>query len=105
VRQFVSWCSGQLCVPELERGDSVLTGDQSGQLWRRSSRCNPGECVEVSASRDRVFVRDSKDRSGPVLEFTRDSWRAFLNAMRDSDGGRHSFGSAPPSRPDARSSR
>jgi len=32
----------------------------------------------VAFSRDRVFVRDSKDRLGPILELSRDAWRAFV---------------------------
>lgn len=32
-----------------------------------------------------VLVRDSKDRTGPVLAFTRDEWRAFLGGVRDGE--------------------
>jgi hypothetical protein len=56
----------------------VSAADGLGLLWRRSSSCNPGECVEVAFSRDRVFVRDSKDRLGPILELSRDAWRVFV---------------------------
>lgn len=47
-------------------------------VWRKSSHSgdNGGECVEV-ASTGAVLVRDTTDRSGPVLTFTTDSWRAF----------------------------
>jgi hypothetical protein len=36
----------------------------------------------VAISRDRVFVRDSKDLAGPVLEFAHEDWRAFLGIVR-----------------------
>ncbi|MDQ2814749.1 MAG: DUF397 domain-containing protein [Actinomycetota bacterium] len=46
--------------------------------WRKSSYSgdNGGECVEVATAAD-VLVRDAADRSGPVLTFTADAWRAF----------------------------
>jgi hypothetical protein len=51
--------------------------------WRKSSYSgdNGGACVEV-ASADAVLVRDTTDRSGPVVTFTADAWRAFLAALR-----------------------
>jgi len=47
---------------------------------RRSS--NGGECVEVRRHGGAVEVRDSKDRSGPVLRFTGAEWEAFLDGAR-----------------------
>jgi hypothetical protein len=40
--------------------------------------------VEVSPSDDatHVGVRDSKDEGGPVLEFDRKTWGAFLDGVR-----------------------
>jgi hypothetical protein len=51
--------------------------------WRKSSYSGPngGECVEV-ATAGAVLVRDTTDRSGPVLTFTADAWRAFTAAIR-----------------------
>jgi hypothetical protein len=52
-------------------------------VWRKSSYSgdNGGECVEV-ASTGAVLVRDTTDRSGPVLTFTAASWRAFTAAIK-----------------------
>jgi Domain of unknown function (DUF397) len=49
-------------------------------VWRKSVR-SAGEtnCVEVAVNlADVVAVRDSKDRAGGVLLFTRPSWDGFL---------------------------
>ena len=50
--------------------------------WRKSSYSgdNGGACVEVAAT-ESVLVRDTTDRSGPVVTFTADAWRAFLSAV------------------------
>ncbi|ASW53184.1 DUF397 domain-containing protein [Plantactinospora sp. KBS50] len=40
---------------------------------------NQGNCVEVADNLPgRVLVRDSKDRSGPVLTFAPAVWSAFV---------------------------
>jgi hypothetical protein len=31
------------------------------------------------------MVRDSKDRSGPVLAFDPDQWRAFIDGVKQGD--------------------
>jgi hypothetical protein len=38
--------------------------------------------VETAETTDHVWVRDSKDRSGPVLGFSRFEWEAFLSGVR-----------------------
>lgn len=49
-------------------------------VWLKSSYSSAnGQCVEVAHLSDGgMAVRDSKDRSGPALGFTRDEWSAFL---------------------------
>jgi hypothetical protein len=51
--------------------------------WRKSSYSgsNGGECVEVAAV-GAVLVRDTADRSGPVLTFAVDAWRVFTATMK-----------------------
>lgn len=47
--------------------------------WRTSSRSvGNGNCIEMSTSTNRVAVRDSKDRHGPVLAFSTRAWHAFV---------------------------
>jgi hypothetical protein len=47
--------------------------------WRKSTRSSGnGNCVEFADLGALVAVRDTKDRTGPALRFTPDSWRAFV---------------------------
>jgi len=57
--------------------------DREALAWRKSRYCNSSSCLEVARYRDRVLVRDSKDRDGPTLEFSLSEWRAFLLGVRD----------------------
>jgi Domain of unknown function (DUF397) len=66
--------------------------DLSTASWRKSSWSNANGCVEVAFVEDRVAVRDSKQRGGPVLVFTAQEWAAFLRGVRDGEFER------PPSR-------
>jgi hypothetical protein len=46
--------------------------------WRKSSHTHEDNCVEVAFSPSDVAVRDSKHRTGPILEFGPGQWLAFL---------------------------
>ena len=54
--------------------------------WRKSSYSggNGGDCVEVGAPTgvERVLVRDTKDREGPVLAFSPQVWRRFAERVK-----------------------
>jgi hypothetical protein len=57
--------------------------------WRKSTRSGNGgdSCVEVADNVPGVvLVRDSKDRSGPVLTFSPTAWRAFVGLAVRHDG-------------------
>ncbi|MEQ4204194.1 DUF397 domain-containing protein [Actinopolymorpha sp. B9G3] len=55
--------------------------------WRTSSySASNGNCVEVAVlDRAAMGVRDSKDRSGPVLAFTSREWNVFVSSIRAGD--------------------
>jgi hypothetical protein len=52
------------------------------EVWRKSTSSGTNGCVEVAFVGDQVAIRDSKDRSGPVLQFTYREWEAFLAGAR-----------------------
>lgn len=63
----------------------MRSSDLPRAAWRKSTRSNDGgdgNCVEVAELADRIALRDSKDRTGPVLAFPQDQWRAFLTGIR-----------------------
>jgi hypothetical protein len=57
------------------------------RAWRKSARSNSSDvdCVEVAmcgGDSHRIRVRDSKNRTGPVLEFGPVDWRRFMSRIR-----------------------
>lgn len=62
-------------------------GDCVEARWVKASASHPdgGNCVEVQACPCQIQVRDSKDRTGPVLTFTPSEWQAFLHGARDGE--------------------
>ncbi len=48
--------------------------------WTKSSHSSGegGECVEVASRPDATYVRDSKDRTGPVLGLAPAAWAEFV---------------------------
>ena len=59
--------------------------DRAETGWRKSSKSGGGNCVEIKEDGDRVLMRDSKDRSGPVLAFDREAFRAFIADLKAGD--------------------
>jgi hypothetical protein len=56
--------------------------DLAGAAWRKSSRSESNGCVEIAFLNGQIAVRDSKDRSGPMLRFSHNEWEAFLAGVR-----------------------
>ncbi|WP_330438506.1 DUF397 domain-containing protein [Micromonospora sp. NBC_00821] len=55
--------------------------DLSNARWRKSTRsgASGGNCVEVASNLPGVVaVRDSKDATGPALNFAPAAWAAFV---------------------------
>jgi hypothetical protein len=54
--------------------------------WRKASysAANGGGCVEVADHSNRVLVRDTQDRTGPVLRVTPAAWRRFADQVKRS---------------------
>ena len=54
-----------------------------GLDWRKARRSiGAGDCVEVAPANGKIFVRDSKNPGGPMLEYPAEVWRNFLTAAR-----------------------
>ena len=64
----------------------------SEPAWQRSSHCSSNSCVEIALLGTQAAVRDSKDKHGPMLVFTKAEWDAFLEGARNGEFD-------PPSRP------
>lgn len=50
--------------------------------WRKSSRTTGNECVEVAWPVEEVAVRDSKNPDGPILVFDRAGFGGFTAGLR-----------------------
>ncbi len=58
---------------------------ESQLVWRKSTRCGSGACVEVALVGTFSLVRDSKDPEGPVLTFSLPVWRGFIADLQAGD--------------------
>ena len=56
------------------------------RIWTKSSYSggSGGNCIEVNHDRTRVQVRDTKNRTGPTLQFTPDAWRRLVKQVKAS---------------------
>jgi Domain of unknown function (DUF397) len=77
-----------LVTPRLRSREELAMAIEPGVVeptdltWRKSSACDPSECVEVAGHGDRVLIRDSTATAGPVLEVSRHTWQAFIQDVR-----------------------
>jgi len=61
----------------------IQSDGKSVFIWRKSSAsADAGNCVEVACAGSSVLVRDSRDQSGTMLEFTPALWRSFVRRTR-----------------------
>lgn len=56
--------------------------------WRKSRRCDSGNCIEVARNGEFVLVRDSTHPDGPTLRFHKSDWDAFIAGLRAGRPGR-----------------
>ena len=66
--------------------------DLAAVIWRKSTYSGEegGNCVEAAALPNAIIVRDSKNRSGPALMFSRDDWKNFLRIVAGAESDRSS---------------
>ncbi|MFF5174704.1 DUF397 domain-containing protein [Micromonospora sp. NPDC000089] len=63
----------------------VTAGQLTGAPWRKSTRSQTSNCVEVAplgAAPGPIALRDSKDPDGPVLLFDRAGWLGFIGGTK-----------------------
>lgn len=93
-----SSCDSNACLQWMKSSHSA--GNGACLEWRKSSYSLLGECVEFHKSSfssnngscvetsnctcegTNILVRDSKDKSGPVLTFTPAEWEAFVKGVK-----------------------
>jgi hypothetical protein len=51
-------------------------------VWRKSVFSGANSCVEMAFVKDHVWLRDSKNKRGPILRFTVSEWQAFLRGVQ-----------------------
>jgi hypothetical protein len=62
---------------------SIIDPGECNPVWRKASySAGNGECIEVASARGQVTVRDSKNPEGPVLRYSADAFRTFLEAAK-----------------------
>ncbi|GHJ36687.1 DUF397 domain-containing protein [Streptomyces sp. TS71-3] len=68
-----------------------MTTTESPRWFKSSYSDNGGACIEVApnlvASRGVIPVRDSKNPSGPVLDFSADAFSSFVAGVRSGEFG------------------
>jgi hypothetical protein len=82
-------CESNTCV-EVAFFKSTRSGTNGACVevaFVKSNKSGPhtDNCVEVATCTCGIQVRDSKDQSGPVLNFTHAEWDAFLAGVRDGE--------------------
>jgi hypothetical protein len=60
-------------------------GSLDHAVWRTSTLCNNGTCLEVAFIDGGVAIRDSKNRQGPILQFASSEWEAFVGGVHRGD--------------------
>jgi hypothetical protein len=67
-----------------ESRSSTRGGSVRELVWRKSSKSQDKQCVEIAHDQGSVLVRNSKQPSGPVLTFPGDAFAAFIKRVNAS---------------------
>jgi Domain of unknown function (DUF397) len=68
-------------------GKITMTDEEIvGLSWSKAQFSNiNGACVEIASAPGKIAIRDSKDPGGPVLVYTFNEFRAFLDGARNGE--------------------
>jgi hypothetical protein len=72
---------------EVGSDEDVLAGGAGTSTWRKSTRSiGNGQCVEAARMADgRLAMRDSTDKTGPVILLSQREWSDFLRKIKVGD--------------------
>jgi Domain of unknown function (DUF397) len=59
-----------------------VADESCAPVWRKSPSSGTSGCVEVAFVGSTVLIRDSKDKSGPHLTFSKREWSNFVEAVQ-----------------------
>ena len=71
----------EVAVADMTDDGRRTSGPKAAGEWRRASRCTSGGCVEVKTGEE-ISIRSSKHPNGIVVNYDRDEWRAFVEAVK-----------------------
>ena len=57
----------------------------ASQVWRKSSFCADGACVEVAQFEELVLMRDGKNTDQPALRIAKADWHVFVDGVTAGD--------------------
>lgn len=64
----------------------MMSDAPKGLVFRKSTHSGgSGDCLEVAQHASGIFVRDSKDPRGAVLQFTAGEFAAFIAGVKDGE--------------------
>lgn len=61
------------------------TRDHKRLTWHTALSCESGACVQVAVDDHSILIGNSRQPSGPVLEYTRDEWHQFVRGIKNGD--------------------
>jgi hypothetical protein len=71
------------CSYSNANGECVEAATLDGTAWHKSTHSgNGGDCVEIAGTGPAVAVRDSKNPSGPHLDFPAPEWQRFVTTLQ-----------------------
>jgi hypothetical protein len=62
-----------------------MNTDNNARVWRTSSKCSNGSCVEVAFDGESVLVRNSQRPEGPEVAYTPQEWTDFLAGAKNGE--------------------
>ena len=62
-----------------------MSEHETPSTWFKSSFSQNTDCAEWSCTETRVYLRNSGDPTGRMLQFTHAEWRAFVEGVKSGE--------------------